>query len=74
MCLARNQLSPKARRFFTIGNLCLFTGLTLSIFGKDLGLQHAAIYNGLRGFLVGLSIAFNLGAVRLARRSPESHP
>jgi len=74
MCLARRNLSPKSRRFLAIGNLCLFFGLTLSLFDKDLGLHHPAIYNGVRGFLIGISIAFNIGAMRSARNCHETQP
>ncbi len=74
MCLERRNLSPKARRFLAIGNLCLVAGLSLSIFGKDLGLPQTAPYDALRGFLLGLAIVFNFYALRLARKSPENQP
>jgi hypothetical protein len=74
MCLAKRNLTPKARRFLAIGNFCLVTGLTLSIFNKDIGLHHTALYDALRGFLLGLAIVFNLNALRIARNSPEDHP
>ena len=73
MCLAKRNLSPKARRFLAIGNLCLVGGLVMSIFDKDLGLHHAAIYDALRGFLFGLAITFNLCAMRIARNCPENN-
>ena len=71
MCLARRNLSPKARRFLTFGNLCLVASLTLSIFDKDLGLHHQDLYDGLRGFFLGLAITFIFFAFRLARRCPQ---
>ena len=74
MCLARRNLSPKARRFLVIGNLCLATGLILSVFDKDLGLHHQDIYDALRGFLIGSDITFNFFALRLARKCPEDQP
>lgn len=74
MPLVRRPLTPKARRFLAIGNLCLVAGLTLSIFDKDLGLHHAALYDAGRGFLVGLAVVFNFGALRLARNCPENRP
>lgn len=72
MCLVRRNLSPKARRFLVIGCLCLAAGNSLSIFAKDFGLHHAAISDALRGFLLGLAIAFNFCALRLARNSPAN--
>jgi hypothetical protein len=74
MCLARRNLTPKSRRFLAIGNLCLFFGLTLSLFGKDLGHHHADLYDAARGFLIGLSIAFNLGAFRMGANCHETQP
>ncbi|MGC1462225.1 MAG: hypothetical protein WA802_08490 [Terracidiphilus sp.] len=74
MRFAGRSLTPKARRFLAIGNLCLVAGLTLSIFDKDLGLHHAAIYDAIRGFLLGLAIAFNFGALGFARSCPENRP
>ena len=70
MRLARRNLTPKARRFLAIGNFCLVAGLLMSIFDKNLGLNHPAIYDGLRGFLIGLAVTFNFGALRLARNCP----
>jgi hypothetical protein len=74
MCLARRNLSPKARRFLAIGNLCLVAGLLPSIFGKDLGLHQTALYDATRGFFLGLAITFIFFAFRLARRCPEDQP
>jgi hypothetical protein len=74
MCLARRNLTQKARCFLAIGNLCLFSGLMLSLFGKDIGQHHAAIYDAVRGFLIGLSIAFNLGALRMGANCHETQP
>ncbi len=74
MCLERRNLSPKARRFLAIGNLCLVAGLTLSIFDKDLGLHHQDLYDALRGFFLGLAITFIFFAFRLTRKSPQDQP
>jgi hypothetical protein len=73
MWLARRSLTPKARRFLVIGNLCLVAGLLMSVFDKDFGLHHANLYHATRGLLFGLAIGFNVGAVRMARRCPETH-
>lgn len=70
MCLARRNLSPKARRFLVVGCLCLAVGNSLSVFAKDFGLHHEAFYDALRGFLLGLAIAFNFSTLRLARNRP----
>ncbi len=74
MCLSRRNLSPKARRFLAIGNLCLFAGIMMSILAKDFGLHHEALYDSLRGLLLGLAIGFNYGALRLSRNCPQNHP
>ena len=71
MCIARRNLTPKARRFLAIGNLCLFAGLMLSLFDKDLGQHHDNLYDALRGFLIGLSIAFNFGALHMGANCRE---
>ena len=68
MSFTRRQLTPKARRFLAIGNLCLFTSAAMTILGKDFALHHVDIYDGLRGFLIGLAITFIFYAFRLARR------
>ena len=72
MFFRKRYLTPKARRFLAIGNLCLFTGFMMTILGKDFGLHHVAIYDGLRGLLLGLAIAFNFGAFRFSRNCPET--
>lgn len=74
MCFARRNLTPKARRFLAIGSVCLTVGLVLSLFDKDFGSHHAAFYDGLRGFLLGLAIVFNFNALRLAGNLPQNQP
>jgi hypothetical protein len=71
MCLANRNLSPKARCFLAIGNMCLVLGLLMSIIDKDAAFHNAALYHGLRGLLIGLSIGFNFGALRLAKSCPQ---
>jgi hypothetical protein len=70
MCLARRNLSPKARRFLIAGNLCLVFSLLLSHFAQRLGPQHANLSDALRGFLIGLSITFNIAAIRTPSTIP----
>ena len=45
----------------------LVAGLLMSVFDKDIAFHNAALYHGLRGLLIGLSIGFNFGALRLAK-------
>jgi flagellar biosynthesis protein FliR len=71
MSFTRRHLSPKARLFLAIGNICLFTSVMMTILGKDFGHHHALLYDGLRGLLLGLAISFNFGAFRFAGRCPE---
>ena len=71
MCLARNRLSLKARRFLAIGNICLFTSISMSLLQSAFAHQHEPIYDGLRGFLLGLAITFNFYAFRRAKSRPD---
>jgi hypothetical protein len=71
MFFKKRQLTPKARRFLAIGNLCLVAGLMLTLFGNGLGLPQSNLLDGLRGFLLGLAITFNFYALRLARSRPN---
>jgi hypothetical protein len=72
MCLARRSLSPKARRFLALGNLCLVTGLMMSILAKDFATHHENLYDGLHGLLIGLALGFIIGAFRFARNCPDN--
>jgi hypothetical protein len=67
MCLTRRNLTPKARRFLAAGNLCLFTSVVMPYLGKELGIHHPELFDGLRGLLLGLAICFNFWAFRLGR-------
>jgi len=58
------QLDPKSRRIFATGNLCLASGLILTVFGKGFGHQHPAIFDGLRFLLMGLAISLLFWSVR----------
>jgi hypothetical protein len=53
MCLSYRQLDPKSRRIYAAGNLCLFTGIALTIFrgGFGFALRHPDIYFGLQFLL-----------------------
>jgi hypothetical protein len=72
MYLAKRRLTPKARWFLAAGNLCLFTGLMMTILGKDFGHYHTLVYDFLRGLLLGLAISFNFGAFCFARNCPSN--
>jgi hypothetical protein len=56
MCLCSRQLEPKSRRIYAAGNLCLFTGIALTIFRGGFAHLHPALYNGLRFLLMGCAI------------------
>lgn len=73
MCLAKRNLNPKARRFLALGNLCLLTFFALTLLGKNSNQSHIDLYDGLRGFLIGLSITFNFAAFRFANRCPAKN-
>jgi len=67
MCLLRRrQLDPKSRRLMAAGNLCLASGLMLTLFAEGFGHRHPAIYDGLRFLLMGLAIGM---LFRSARRT-----
>ena len=74
MCLARRNLSPKAKRFFAIGNFCLASGLSLSLFDKNIGVHYANLFDGLRGFFIGLAIALFFCGFRLSANSSANQP
>ncbi|MFZ0394142.1 MAG: hypothetical protein WCF17_22955 [Terracidiphilus sp.] len=67
MCPHR-RLDFHSRMILGLGNLCLFTGLTVSLLATDFARHHYAIYNGLRFGLLSLAIALNFWAMRSAGR------
>ena len=69
MCLDRRSMPRKARIFLAIGNLCLFTGLSLTLFNHDFAAHHSSGFDFARGFLMGLAITFNLAAVVISRNN-----
>ncbi len=74
MFFKRRQLTPKARLLLAAGNLCLFASCTMTILGKDFALHHAALYDGLRGFLIGHALTFNVTAFHFAQRCSTNQP
>jgi len=71
MCIGRRNLDPKTRRFLAFGNLCLAIGLSLPFLGKCYGLRHHGWFDGLSGFLLGISLVFIVYAFRRSRRCSE---
>jgi hypothetical protein len=69
MCLDHRSMPRKARIFLVIGCACLCAGSSLGIFDHDLGPHGPLWFDFVRGMLMGLAIAFNLGSVVIARRS-----
>jgi hypothetical protein len=68
MCLLRRHpLDPKTRRIFVAGNLCLASGLLLTIFAEGFGHRHPVLYQDLRFLLLGAAICLLLWSVRRAR-------
>ena len=73
MCLAKRNLTPNTRRFFVLANLCLASGLVLTVLGKNFSQAHVDLFDGLSGLFIGLSLAFNFAALRFADRcSPKN--
>ena len=66
MCLFRRQLDAKSRRIFAAGNLCLSSGLLLTLVGESHRHRHPAVFDGLRGLLIGLAITLLFWSVRHA--------
>jgi len=57
MCLRRRQLDPTSRRIYAAGNVCLFSGLMLTLFFEQgFGHRHPAIFDALRFLLIGAAI------------------
>ena len=72
MCLYRRQLDAKSRRIYSSGNLCLFTGIALTIFRGGFFDRHPDLYLVLQFLLICSAI----GLLRWpARRcgGPASH-
>ncbi len=70
MCLSHRQLDPKSRRIYAAGNLCLFTGIALTIFRGGFAHHHPALFDGLRFLLIGCAIGLLYWS---ARRGCASH-
>ena len=65
MCLRRRQLDPKSRRIFAAGNVCLLSGLMLTLFFEHgNGHRHPAIFDSLRFLLIGVAIGLLFWSAR----------
>jgi hypothetical protein len=66
MCL-RSRLDRRSRIVLGLGNTCLFTGLSISLWATDFSHHHFAVYNGLRFGLISMAVALNFWAARSTR-------
>ena len=72
MCLARRNIrnaDPKTRGIWACGNVCLTLGISMTLFATEWRTQHPAIYDALRGFLLGGAITCLIWSGRRMRRS-----
>jgi len=72
MCLHR-RLDSRSRAILGLGNICLFTGVSVSLWGTTFALQHRALFNGLRFGLLSLAICLNFWAMRSAARGNKGN-
>ncbi|MGP8253028.1 MAG: hypothetical protein ACLQHF_13425 [Terracidiphilus sp.] len=68
MCYVRHSMPFKARIFLVIGMFCLAASPALGVFAHDLNSNRLIWLDFVRGLLLGLAIAFNLGSARIAHR------
>ncbi len=68
MCIAQQQLNPKARRLLQMGSACLVAGLLRGLFSQQFGARNQNLVDGLRGFFLGLAICLLLGNAWMRRR------
>lgn len=62
------HLDRRSRIILTLGNLCLFSGLMISLFATHFALFHHTAFNFLRFGLALAAIFLNFVAVRRSRR------
>jgi hypothetical protein len=68
MCLFRRQLDRRSRRIYAAGNLCLCSGLMLTLFAESFGHRHPALFDGLRFLLIGVAISLLFWSARRSGR------
>jgi hypothetical protein len=73
MCRNIRDYDPKTRRIWACGNLCLSTGLVLSLYATSFEHRHADAFAALRGFFMGMAIVFLFWSSR-RMRSLNSRP
>jgi hypothetical protein len=72
MCLLRRDpQNPQSRRILAAGNMCLSSGLMLTIFGEGLRHRHPDIFDGLRFVLIGIAIGLLFWSARRVRANPR---
>jgi hypothetical protein len=62
------QLDFRSRLIFALGNVCLSSGLMISLLATEFALRHHAAFNFLRFSLLIAAICLNLIAFRNAKR------
>jgi hypothetical protein len=66
--MLNRHLDLRSRVIFAAGNVCLFSGLMISLLATDFALHHHAAFNFLRFGLILAAICLNFVAMRRARR------
>ncbi len=74
MCLQREQTTRQSRILVSVGCFCLALGLSLHNFAHPSTQTGRDWLDGVSGTLLGVAIAFNLFALRLARSSRVKAP
>ena len=74
MCLFRRHSSirnydPKTRRIWTIGNISLSAGLSLTLFATSLAERYHNFFDALRGFFIGIALVCLIWSGRRMRHS-----
>ena len=69
MCIPNQQLNRKTRSLMAIGNIALVIGLLLWLFVHPAAQVERNWLHAVCGFLLGLSITFNLYGLWSARRN-----
>jgi hypothetical protein len=68
MCILVGKQSWKGRSLRAVANIALCIGLVLPYFIHPAGQRSADWLDGIRGLLIGMSLAMNLFIIRFGRR------